>query len=234
MGKAGCGDRQMSSKASGKNKLAGRMPGVPEYKRDSTALPLTHPSTPPCLSPGLQSAPGRGLADPQHQHPGPGSQLKVTDHEAAAPRGAGESCGGVEWLPQYHLLRLKALALAVRSICLRFPARTFKYFPRGPTVPGPRVRRDSGVVRTPSRPCPHLTLQLLGDLLYPLQRLLRFQLLQAEQGQAQLILLGEGEGEASDQGIQDSRASSVWATRQDARLWKHPYNAKTSLREAAA
>ena len=37
-------------------------------------------------------------------------------------------------------------------------------------------------------------LQLLGNLLNPPQRLLRLQLLQAEQGQAQLVLLGVGRG----------------------------------------
>lgn len=45
-----------------------------------------------------------------------------------------------------------------------------------------------GRLRLESRP--RLALQLLGNLLDPPQSLLRLQLLQAEQGQAQLVLLG--------------------------------------------
>ena len=50
--------------------------------------PCVLPSAAPCLSPVPQAAPERGLADPQHQHPGPGPPL-----EATGPRGCGFSGG---------------------------------------------------------------------------------------------------------------------------------------------
>lgn len=55
---------------------------------------------------------------------------------------------------------------------------------------------------------PHLVLQLLSNLLDPPQRLLRLQLLQAEQGQAELVLLGGAvdKGEGSGRGRETAAA----------------------------
>lgn len=86
------------------------------------------------------------------------------------------------------LLRLKAVDSEARNVCLRLRARTRGDF---------RAAGTQGQVGLWS---PRSELQLLSDLLYPSQRLLRFQLLQAEQGQAQLVLLEgterSGQGQA--------------------------------------
>lgn len=140
------------------------------------------------------------------------------------------------------LLRLKTIDLAARSICLRFPS--CEDLPVPPLRPPPS-RWDPGRVRLASQqehllwPCPHLMLQLLRNLLDPPQRLRRLQLLQAKQGQAQLILLQQRDREGGVRpGARETAAAlphmppmgtQRWLTGQAASIWKHPCNAENAV-----
>ena len=77
----------------GRDRKMGRQAG----RRHSPAglgQPRVPPSPAPCLSPVPQAAPERGLADPQHQHPGPGPPLEATGPRGCAFRRSGKGGQG--------------------------------------------------------------------------------------------------------------------------------------------
>lgn len=131
-----------------------------------------------CWDPVPPSAPERGRTDPQRQHPGPGPPLKLTGQCGCcfSERGGGDGLLSLRVAPTppgghplYGAsLRLKAVDLEARNVCLSFPVRTRGHLQAAGTQGQVRLRSHHKHLLWP---CPHLELQLLSNLLYPPQRL---------------------------------------------------------------